>query len=80
MNLLSYVFVAFELAAGVRLSELIQHGELIGRTEIGIIVVFLALPLLATLTVLIEDWRKKDSPLPPSSSTSSSSSSSGTAE
>ncbi|HEY9733685.1 MAG TPA: CPBP family intramembrane glutamic endopeptidase [Drouetiella sp.] len=59
-NVLSYVFVAFELTAGIRLSELFEHGASIARTEIGLSIAFLCLPLLATIIVLVLDKGAKE--------------------
>lgn len=61
MNLLSYVFIAFQIAAGSRLGELIEHGKLIGRTEIGITIAFVIMPLVATIVVVLIDRQKKPS-------------------
>jgi hypothetical protein len=54
-NLLSYVFIILELTAGIRISELIEHGLSIAQAEIALSIAFLCLPLLATVGVLIED-------------------------
>lgn len=62
MNLLSYVFVAFQFTAGARLSELMEHAQSVGRTEIGIAIAFLIMPLLATIIVVLIDWQKKKTP------------------
>lgn len=59
-NLLSYVFLAFEVMAGMRLSELLEHGAIVGTSEIAISVGFFCLPLLATVFVLIADKRKHE--------------------
>ncbi|CAN5422160.1 hypothetical protein BH10CYA1_BH10CYA1_02710 [soil metagenome] len=60
MNLLSYVFLALQLTAGVRLGELLEHAKSIGAAEIGIIIAFLMLPLAATITVVFLDRQKKN--------------------
>ncbi len=59
-NLLSYVFLAFQLTAGVRLGELMEHARKIGLAEIGIIIAFLVLPLAATIIVVFLDRQKKN--------------------
>ncbi|MBS1953426.1 MAG: CPBP family intramembrane metalloprotease [Cyanobacteria bacterium SZAS-4] len=57
MNLLSYVFIAFQVAAGSRLGELLEHGKVIGQTEIGITIAFLVMPLVATIMVVLLDQK-----------------------
>jgi hypothetical protein len=59
MNLISYVFVTLEIVAGLRLAELVRHGSRIGAVEIGIMLVFICLPLLATTVVWCLDHRQK---------------------
>lgn len=59
-NLLSYVFLVFEVIAGLRLSELLEHGAAVGTSEIAVSIGFFFLPLLATVFVLVSDKRKQE--------------------
>ncbi len=61
MNLLSYVFVAFQFTAGARLAELLDHARSIGAAELTVIYAFLIFPLTTTIAVVFWDRARKNS-------------------